>query len=254
MTTNPSPAPPSLAEVYEQYFTMVRADTPALREVAFRLRYQVYCVENAFEDPSHFPDRMEYDAYDRRAVHALLVHRPTGNVAGTVRLILPDGGRPTDLPFHSVCRNRAPFPPGSTAEISRFAISKDFRRRQSDGLYPDEHSVARDDTSGPTDQRLIPTMAIGLMREIARMSTEKGVTHWCAVMMPALLRLLGRLGIHFHPAGPPVQYHGRRQPCYRDGVELLAQVRTEQPAIWDFLTENGRLFSAREAARAAASR
>ena len=42
MTTNPSPAPPSLAEVYEQYFTMVRADTPALREAAFRLRYQVY--------------------------------------------------------------------------------------------------------------------------------------------------------------------------------------------------------------------
>ena len=98
MTTNPSPAPPSLAEVYEQYFTMVRADTPALREAAFRLRYQVYCVENAFEDPSHFPDRMEYDAYDQRAVHALLVHRPTGNVAGTasvtglLRISEPGGG------------------------------------------------------------------------------------------------------------------------------------------------------------------
>ena len=73
-------------------------------------------------------------------------------------------------------------------------------------------------------------------------------------MMPALLRLLGRLGIHFHPAGPPVQYHGRRQPCYRDGIELLEQVRTEQPGIWAFLSDEGRLFSARETARASANR
>jgi N-acyl amino acid synthase of PEP-CTERM/exosortase system len=97
-------------------------------------------------------------------------------------------------------------------------------------------------------------MALGLMREIARMSSERGITHWCAVMMPALLRLLARLGIHFHAAGPPVQYHGKRQPCYREGVELLEQVRAEQPAIWAFLTDNGRLFCAPEPPRARARR
>ena len=33
------------------------------------------------------------------------------------------------------------------------------------------------------------------------MSVREGMTHWAAVMEPALLRLLTRLGIHFNPLG-----------------------------------------------------
>jgi N-acyl amino acid synthase of PEP-CTERM/exosortase system len=95
-------------------------------------------------------------------------------------------------------------------------------------------------------------MTIGLIRDLIRMSVEYGVTHWCAVMMPSLLRLLGRLGIHFAPAGPLVEYHGKRQPCYRECGDLLEQVRVEQPEVWAFLTDEGRIWPPLERRRSAA--
>lgn len=61
----------------------------AKREV-FNLRYRVLAEENSYLDPADFPEQMETDEYDARANHYLLVHRPSGAIAGTVRLIRPD--------------------------------------------------------------------------------------------------------------------------------------------------------------------
>src|SRR5690606_27668837 len=88
--------PPPLADIYERWFESALADTPEQRSQAFRLRYQVYCVENPFEDPAEHPDGEERDAYDAHSAHALLVHRPSGAVAGTVRLVLARPDRPDD--------------------------------------------------------------------------------------------------------------------------------------------------------------
>src|SRR3546814_7250579 len=66
----------------------------ALRDEVFRLRYQVYCVENPFEDPAEHPDGLEHDVYDERATHCLLFHKRTESWAGTARLILPNAEDP----------------------------------------------------------------------------------------------------------------------------------------------------------------
>jgi len=234
-----------LTELYGRYFEVVPARTPEQLERAYRLRFLVYCVENAFEDRADFPDGLERDRYDDHALHSLLIHRPTGAVAGTVRLILaaPADGR-LDLPLERLVQPTPPFPPG-VAEISRFAISKDFRRRHTDGLYPDELAGEARSPQGESDARLIPTMALGLMRAIVQMSAEAGATHWCAVMMPSLLRLLSRLGIRFHPIGRLIEYRGKRQPCHRDADELLRQILAECPEIWEFLTDGGRVYPRR---------
>ena len=55
---------PGLPGSYESYFDIVRADTPALLDEAYRLRYQVYCVENPFENPAEHSDGRERDADD----------------------------------------------------------------------------------------------------------------------------------------------------------------------------------------------
>jgi N-acyl amino acid synthase of PEP-CTERM/exosortase system len=68
------------------------------------------------------------------------------------------------------------------------------------------------------------------------------MTHWAAVMEPALLRLLTRLGIHFNPLGPLVEYHGRRQPCWIELGVMLDRVHAERPDVWDVITEGGRLW------------
>jgi N-acyl amino acid synthase of PEP-CTERM/exosortase system len=74
------------------------------------------------------------------------------------------------------------------------------------------------------------------------MSAREGITHWAAVMEPALLRLLTRLGIHFNPLGRLVDHHGRRQPCWADLDVLLRRVYAERPDVWDVITDGGRLW------------
>ena len=63
-------------------------------------------------------------------------------------------------------------------------------------------------------------MSLGLIRGIARLAADHGVTHVCAVMAPALLRLLERFGLTFERLGPLISYHGERQPCIA-AVEAL---------------------------------
>ena len=82
-----------LAAAYNEHFDVVRATTPAALDEAYRLRYQVYCVENPFENAAEHVDGREADVDDDRSVHALLVHRRTGITAGTVRVILPGEGK-----------------------------------------------------------------------------------------------------------------------------------------------------------------
>ena len=251
----------TLIEIYNHWFEIVQATDEALCIEAFRLRYQVYCVENPFEDPTENPDGLETDEFDARSVHSLLIHRPTETVAGcvrlvlptptfgTVRLVLPEGGRKSgSLPIHQVCDHPAlldpaVLPPETTAEISRFAISKAFRRRRQDGLFPDSIESAVANSIHTPDRRLLPHMTLGLLKGVMEMSAEHGITHWCAVLEPALLRLLGRLGLHLTPIGPTVQYHGLRQPAYVDIAELAARTKREGPEVWEMCTEGGRLLA-----------
>src|ERR1700720_2625723 len=74
---------------YREHFEVVRANTPTLLDQVYRLRYQVYCVENAYEDRDRQLEGRGKDIYDERSVHALLVHRRSEAVAGTVRVLLP---------------------------------------------------------------------------------------------------------------------------------------------------------------------
>src|SRR3954454_20844184 len=78
-----------VSKLYTRHFDVVRADTPALLNRVYELRYQVYCVENAFEDPAESLGGREIDADDDRAVHVLLIHRESGEAAGTARVIFP---------------------------------------------------------------------------------------------------------------------------------------------------------------------
>jgi N-acyl amino acid synthase of PEP-CTERM/exosortase system len=84
-------------------------------------------------------------------------------------------------------------------------------------------------------------MRLGLVQGLVRLSDQAGVTHWFAVMERTLLRLLQSTAIHFHPVGPLVEHHGVRQPAYTHLGAMLSRMRLEQPQVWDFITEGGRL-------------
>jgi len=229
----------TLLRRFNNGFRTVAADSADLIFKAHQIRYQVYCVEHPFEDRTMHPDGLEKDEFDRHAAHSLLVDRFSDEAIGTVRLVLPRPNAPRasfaiqHLTDHPALADAKLFPPHSTAEISRFSLSKAARRsRSTDG----------DDAPEIIRPRSGCLMRLGLMQTIVRMSVEHRITDWCAVMEPKLLRLLGAMSIHFEPLGGTVDYHGLRQPCYSNIVTLLKRVRRERYAYWELLTYGGTLW------------
>lgn len=248
-SSNPSrgrPPESELTEIYYRWFDVVRCDNADLVRQAQQLRYQVYCLETGFEDPAANPCGLEIDAADDHSIHSLLVHKPSGIVAGTVRLILPQEKK-TDCGLAALAvspvlqgKGEDNLPKARTAEISRFSISKEFRKRIEDSLYP----AAVDEEGEPTwlGRRALPSITLGLMRAIVAMTREAEMSHVVAVVEPALVRLLFRLGINFERTGERVTYHGERYPVFRNMSELLDEIYLRRPEIWHVITEGGKVW------------
>lgn len=201
----------------EQNFIVELASTlDAMRE-AQQLRHQVYRLERGIA-PQRQGETLECDEYDLRSRHVVLRHRMTGEVVGTARVVAP----PVDCSRHSlpmlhhcsadILRN---LPVHSTGEISRFALSK---QRRTLGAAWD------------------PLLRLGLMQGILRASIELGLTHWCALMEPTLLRLLRAGGIRFIALGEMVECFGLRQPSAAAIDFALADGRRRRPDLYRFIT------------------
>jgi N-acyl amino acid synthase of PEP-CTERM/exosortase system len=229
----------SLFDRYNRDFCCTLADAPELLRQAYEVRYQVYCVENAFEDADEHPGRLETDEYDARSTHSILTFRQTGEAIGTVRLVLPDEQTPSSFSMKRIldfCRGDAPFPVTRTAEVSRFSVTRRARPRN-DGAIDMRNPLANRSVL----RRAEPLMSLGLIQGLIRMSALHRITHWCAVMEPQMLRMLAAMGIHFYPVGPLLEYHGLRQLCFCEISSVLKTVRRERPSFWEIITDSGNL-------------
>lgn len=239
----------NVSDVFNAAFSVELATTPAAINEVLEVRYQVYCIDRPFEDPSVFTDKREHDVYDRRSVHALIRHKASGDGVAAVRLVLQGDEPEADFPMEGPCldqMNRAvrkqvwETPRDRMAEISRLAVSREFRKRLNE----------KDSTSGLSDfatysdtdggRRAMPYISLGLFAAIVQMSVKHGITHWLAAMEPTLLRLLKRYGISFDHVGPTVDYHGRRRPVFTSAAALLEGIRQQRPDVWALITDAGR--------------
>jgi N-acyl-L-homoserine lactone synthetase len=210
----------AMAAVRQDFVTDV-ATTPEELEEAFRLRHQVYCLERNFEAGRN---GLEYDEYDPLSAHILLRDRNTSEVIGTVRLVAPAlFGSVAALPMERVVSlpRLRHIPRMHLAEVSRFALSKCHR--------------AASGTLGAL-------LRLSLIRGIVQLSGGLGLTHWCALMEPKLLRLLQTSAIYFHQISGIVEHHGLRQPSCVGLAEMLERIRQEEPVIWNFITDSGTLW------------
>jgi N-acyl amino acid synthase of PEP-CTERM/exosortase system len=142
------------------------------------------------------------------------------------------------LPIHRILASQhgsfaSRLPHEDTAEISRFAISKEFRRRAGEERYADV-VVPGDASAIPSERRMVPYITFGLIRGVIEICHEYRIAHICAVMEPALIRILGRFGLHFKEIGGLVEHHGRRQPCVARLADLIKRSRTDSTLFWQY--------------------
>lgn len=244
-----------VSTIFNSVFNVELATSPEAINEVFEVRYQVYCIDRPFEDPNCFADKREHDAYDPRSAHALIRHRMTRDSVATVRLVMA-GNNPeqSDFPMEAPCIHRmdrraqdafAGARREQIAEISRMAVSREFRRR----LNEDESDAGTSDfvcySDSENGKRAMPYISLGLFAGILQMSIRHGITHWMAVMEPAQLRLLKRFGVEFDHVGPVLEYHGRRRPAFTEAASLIDGIKKRRPDVWSLITDDGRYLPAK---------
>lgn len=237
-----------LSEAVLDNYDIVEANTPELRDICHRLRYQVYCVENPFEDAAENSDGQERDVYDDFSAHALALHQPTGTAVGTVRLVLPGATVVPPLPMLGACGATTSdmlsvASLAHTAEISRHAISKKFRQMVH-GSVRQESMAGPDAQTHRSSQREIDTVTLALFRACIGLAARNDIQFFCALMKKAWLRRVGRLGIYFDKIGEDVEFHGWRQPSAVSISVMLDRVLEEREDVWRIITDDGVYASA----------
>lgn len=237
-----------LIDSFSEHFEVQPVDTAALKEVAYRLRFEVYSKEICLPgfEAWRYPDGLETDEYDAHSHQCLVRHKPTETWVGLVRLILTPP-QDTDKPFpvetfaqDSIDRSKvAGLPRQQTAEITRLILSNRFRRRPEES----QSSFGGAELPAPaTRKRRFPHPVLALMVGTMRMSVEHDVTHWLAGMEPRLNRLLQRFGLDLEPVGPEIEYHGIRRPYLGEVSAVMGSAYQHNRPIWELLTDYGRLY------------
>jgi N-acyl amino acid synthase of PEP-CTERM/exosortase system len=238
----------SIIDGFNEYFDMVPALSEELKREAYKLRYQVYCLETGFEDSNEYPEGLEFDEFDKRSLHYLIYHRKQKIYMATVRLILPDMDNHDQLfpiEIHSQIDNVDALKHISRnhlAEASRFCVSRAFRRRKNEMNSITGAAIDMEDVFTQEERRVIPNITLALVACVIKMSHENNIHDWYAVMEPALIRVFSALGINFITLGPLTNYHGKRQPCTINVNDLLDGVAHKNLSHWNMLTNKGRFW------------
>ena len=236
--------------LYRRHFELVRADTDELRDLVYRLRYQVYAHERGFENPDDHPEGRESDGFDAHALHILLRHRGSGIVVGTARLVLPRADDLSNsfpvqaLSSHSILHD--PDVARHAVEFSRLAISRERLLRCRIGSagkgWFSTDPVSRDSKlSRAISRALLPQLSAGLIAAVIELAAENGYPIMFSIMEPQLMRKLGRIGIRFPFVDAPVDYHGLRRPCALPSLYDACQTMKAQDRMaWEVVTNRGR--------------
>ncbi len=209
--------------------SFAQADSAREIEQAYRLRYEVYCLDRGFEDDQAFPDGLESDRWDATSWH-FLCRDHAGDPVGTVRLIpAATNVLPLELRCRITCgefRLRRPF----AAEISRLAIARDYH-------WEDETRRGGPHADLEESWKRLPIPLLGLIRAIYHKGMSEGITEVLAVMDRRLHALLRRNGVRFRPIGPEIDCHGLRTPYALSIDELEQGCYRYRPDVYRFLRD-----------------
>lgn len=235
-------------------FNFVEVKSESLKKEIYKLRYDVYVSEFGFEKKESHPSGLEKDIYDSHSVELAAIEQinaETQKVIGTIRLILhSEHGFPIEnaVPLDFTAKKTQI---DKIAEISRLAISKDYRRHQGDGLYgvksylkvPAGDLPLHRNNPQNVNVRIQPHLIWGLFKELYQVSKKLGITHWYMITEKKLWYALKRFDFIFRQIGEPVDYHGMRIP-YLGIIEEIEQnlIKKHMDFYQDFLVGLDRCY------------
>lgn len=235
-------------QAYWRSFDVVAATTDALRQECFRLRDSVFGLADRMDIPGIGRDR-----FDDRAQHFLLVHRSSGDSAGTARLLFHEG---QGLPLQESCDHPL-FEEigqiGRVCELSRLCMAARYRQRPMDGralpaYYEQERAgdaapsmLAR---ALPSIRRRIPYAPLGLLMAAFDAAAARRASECVTLLHASDFRTLKRLGIDYKALGPRLATQGMMQPIIfniRHALDTMAHVNAE---CWEVVSDKGRIAQA----------
>ena len=171
------------------------AECQADLRAVFRLRYEVVMTQG-WAAPEQFPDRLERDEYDLRAIQ--VVGREGDELVGTTRLVPPAPGLPT------------PTEAAFGLQLSRHGAVVDMGR------------TCR--APGRTD--LGPRVFWGLLSRAWLELRKRGFSEICGAFSPGISRLYERLGFEVELLGPPRMHWGEsRHPVLVRPARCIDRLR-----------------------------
>ncbi|MCU7554247.1 PEP-CTERM/exosortase system-associated acyltransferase [Alteromonas sp. ASW11-19] len=227
----------AIASHFFEHFTLVVATDEASQRECYKTRHQVYCEEMGFEPVRQ--SGLETDEFDDYALSCYIKHKATGDCAGTIRLVMPvhpgqllplEQNCPQAIRFDEHSPQR--YPRHSICEVSRLAIPKRFRRRQSDSkLSPVTGKHSKKNLVNQHASRSFPYLSMALYFFAASICLIRDVENVYVMMEPKLARSMRLLGISFQQLGNEVDYHGSRAAYQLSPAEFMQQI---SPALRRF--------------------
>jgi len=209
---------------------------------SYRLRYEIYCLEEKFLPAQDYPDHSEIDNYDALSEHVFVHETIMNKVAGCARLVKysKSYGLPTADHFPELYNKLSGVPLTEMYEVSRLCIAPFFRKRlvPKDGLYGVESYLEENIAPNPNglpEQRKYPIVLLLMLREMYRLTMKMGGNFWIASMEPGLIRYLSGCGMEcVRLAEDYIEFYGKVIPCLFDLRKAIVRMSEKRPDIYDF--------------------
>jgi N-acyl amino acid synthase of PEP-CTERM/exosortase system len=230
----------SFHSAYHSTFATVEADSCELKALARRLRHEIFGM-----------NEVKAAIDEARAVDHILIHRPSGEPAGTLRVLLPNRNAPLQsFPAQALCDHsylHSHGTIGTFCEIAQLGVVHRFRRRPGDGRflpsYQEQDWRVQFRNGGISYlRRRIPYAPLGLLHAAFQSALSLGMLECVMVLESAHRAHFERIGIPYRMLGGEFEYQGTTQQAVMFNIKhALDHMLLENPNCWDVVAGMGAL-------------
>ena len=229
--------------MFDETFRVCFADTPFGVALHQRIRYQVFCLDKGFEDPSAFSAARETDAWDDHSAHFIVQNKVTRQWVAATRLVLPKPGASLPVDDMGVFDRHFLDDPGLlVGEISRFCIIGNRSQLSAGGGLELEPNSLEAWGIGAIGKKQQFEITLGMIRAAGIYALKRDIDFCIMLITDAFARLLRKLGVTLRQAGPAINHRGVRTAYLVDMRESVVSMARKSSAVRDLFRRSKRAY------------